>query len=47
MGRWGMRLFEGDQDLDIAVEIVQNLRASIDVRLGSNHITEDQLSMGQ
>lgn len=34
MGRWGMRLFEGDQDLDIGIQINQALGDSDDVDLG-------------
>lgn len=37
MGRWGMRLFEGDQDLDLAVEMNHALGDSddMDLRLSS------------
>ena len=46
MGRWGMRLFEGDQDLNIAVEIDAALGESDDMslRLGRMIFQTDPLA---
>lgn len=48
MGRWGMRLFEGDRDLDIAININQAFGNSAEADLGlSKMIHQTDMAAGQ